>query len=65
MDTHHLHVDEISIWSWIAASVFALIAVCALLLGAQSQTGLSSVHAPSLPLTEPALLPQAIADPRL
>jgi hypothetical protein len=64
MDTRH--VDEISVWSWVAASAFALIALAAMILATQDKmtvaTGLSS---PSLPLSEPALVPpQRIADPR-
>jgi hypothetical protein len=65
MDTRHAHVDEISVWSWVAASAFALIALAAMMILATHDkmrlaTQLSS---PSLPLAQPALLPPAPMDP--
>jgi hypothetical protein len=65
MDTHHVHVDEISVWSWVAVAAFALIAVAAIILATHDKmtvaTGLSS---PSLPFSQPALLPPEMIDPR-
>jgi hypothetical protein len=64
MDTPHPHVDEISVWSWIAAWVFAVIALAAMLFSIQGEmriTGLGS----ALPFAHSVLLPsQAPADPR-
>jgi hypothetical protein len=64
MDTHHVHVDEISVWAWVAAAAFALIALAAVILVSHDKmtvaTGLSS---PSLPVTAPALVrPEMMAD---
>jgi hypothetical protein len=60
MHTHH--VDEISVWSWIAAWVFALIALAAILFGPQPYMKVG-FNAP--PISEPALVPPpAIPDPR-
>jgi hypothetical protein len=67
MDTrHHVHVDEISVWSWVAASVFALIALAAMILATHDNMRVATeISSPSLPLTQPALLPpEMIADPR-
>jgi uncharacterized membrane protein len=59
---HHLHVDEISVWSWVAAAAFALIALAAIMLGMHQNMQVAS-QTPALPLTEPALLsPHAPAD---
>jgi hypothetical protein len=60
MDTRHVHVDEISVWSWVAASVFALIALAAMILATHdNMTVARGLSSPSLPLTQPALLPPA------
>ena len=32
MDAQHVHVDEISVWSWVAAAAFALIALAAVVV---------------------------------
>jgi uncharacterized membrane protein len=52
---HHLHVDEISVWSWVAAAAFALIALAAIMLGLHQNMQVAS-QTPALLLTEPALL---------
>jgi hypothetical protein len=65
MDTHVHHVDEISVWSWVAAAAFALIAIAAIILATQDKiTVATSISNPSLPLTQPALLPPDLTDPR-
>jgi hypothetical protein len=66
MDTRHTHVDEISVWSWVAASVFALIAVAAMILATHDKMTLATgLNSPSLPFAEPALVPpELVADPR-
>jgi hypothetical protein len=66
MDTRHAHVDEISVWSWVAASVFALIALAAMILATHDKmTVATGLNGPALPFAEPALLPPTrIADPR-
>ena len=52
---HHLHVDEISVWSWVAAAAFALIALAAVIFGLSQHMQMAS-KSPALPPTEPALL---------
>jgi uncharacterized membrane protein len=62
LDTHHLHVDEVSVWSWVAAAAFALIALAAIMFGLHQNMQMAS-ESPALPLTQPALLaPQAPPD---
>jgi hypothetical protein len=65
MDTRHVHVDEINIWAWVAASAFALIALAAMILATHDKTTVATgLNSPSLPFAEPALTPPAmIADP--
>jgi uncharacterized membrane protein len=61
-DIHHLHVDEISVWSWVAAAAFALIALAAIMFGLHQNMQMAS-ESPALPLTQPALVsPHAPAD---
>jgi hypothetical protein len=65
MDTHDVHVDEISVWSWVAAAAFALIALAAVLVATHDNMRLTGLSGPALPFAGPALLPpEAIADPR-
>ena len=61
MDTRHIHVDEISVWSWIAASAFVLIVLRVFLLGTGENV---RVATPVLPLNAPAVVPpEVVADP--
>jgi len=66
MDSHHVHhVDEISVWSWVAATAFALIAITAIVLATQNKINVATgIANPSLPLTAPALVPSDVLDPR-
>jgi hypothetical protein len=65
MDTHVHHVDEISVWSWVAAAAFALIAIAAIILATQDKiTVATGISNPSLPLTAPALRPSELLEPR-
>ncbi len=62
MDIRHVHVDEISVWSWIAASAFVLILLGAIFFATSEKV---RVATPVLPLTAPAVIPpDAVADPR-
>jgi len=66
MDTHHVHVDEISVWSWVAAAAFALIALTAIILATQDKiTVATGISNPALPFAQPALLPPDMIDPRV
>jgi hypothetical protein len=66
METHVHHVDEISVWSWVAAAALALIAVTCLVLATQDRmTVAMRMGNPALPFAQPALLPPEIADPRV
>ncbi len=47
MDTRHIHVDEISVWSWIAASAFVLIVLGMVFLGPGANVRMAT---PVLPL---------------
>jgi hypothetical protein len=61
MDTRHVHIDEISVWSWVAASVFAIIALAAIILATHDKMKLASgLSAPALPFAEPALMPRGL-----
>jgi hypothetical protein len=61
MDRRHVHIDEISVWSWVAASVFAIIAFAAMILATQDKMQLASgLNAPALPFAEPALMPRGL-----
>jgi hypothetical protein len=66
MDSHHVHhLDEISVWSWVAAAAFGLIAIAAILMAAQDKiTVATGITNPSLPLMQPALMPSDIIEPR-
>jgi hypothetical protein len=66
METHVHHVDEISVWSWVAAAALALIAVTCLVLATQDRmTVAMRMGNPALPFAQPALLPPEIVDPRV
>jgi uncharacterized membrane protein len=52
---HHLQVDEVSVWSWVAAAAFGLIALAAIVFGIHQNTPTMASKSP-VPLTEPALL---------
>ena len=61
MDTRHVHIDEISVWSCVAASVFAMIALAAMFLATHDNMKLASgLSAPALPFAEPALTPRGL-----
>jgi hypothetical protein len=61
MDTRHVHVDEISVWSWVAASAFVLIALAAMVLATHDKMTIAAeLSSPSLPLTHPAVLTPAM-----
>jgi hypothetical protein len=65
MDAQHVHVDEISVWSWVAAVAFALIALAAVVVATHDNMRVTGLRGLALPFAEPALLsPEAIADPR-
>jgi hypothetical protein len=65
MDSHMHHVDEISVWSWVAATAFALIAITAIVLATQNKINVATgIANPSLPLAAPALIPSDVLDPR-
>jgi hypothetical protein len=66
MDSHYVHhVDEISVWSWVATAAFALIAVTAIVLATHDKINVASgTTNPSLPLTTPAVIPSDVLDPR-
>jgi hypothetical protein len=65
MDTHH-HIDEISVWYWVAALVFVMLALTAAFVATHDNVRLArETTAPALPFAEPALVsPPTIADPR-
>jgi hypothetical protein len=66
MDTHVHHVDEISVWSWVAAAAFALIALTAIILATQDKiTVATRLSDPAPPFAQPALLPPEMIDPRV
>jgi hypothetical protein len=59
---HYLHVDEISVWSWVSAAAFALIALAAIIFGLSQNMQMASKSS-ALPPTVPAVLsPHAPAD---
>jgi hypothetical protein len=61
MDTRHIHVDEISVWSWIAASAFVLIVLGMIFLGPAANVRMAT---PVLPLAAPAVVPpEVVAEP--
>jgi hypothetical protein len=66
MHSHHVHhVDEISVWSWVSAAAFALIAITAIVLATQNKIDVvTGITNPSLPLTAPALMPSEVPEPR-
>jgi hypothetical protein len=63
MSTHVLHVDEISVWSWVAIAVFAWVLVALLLLAPHASTRMAG---PLLPFADPTLVaPEIVAEPRV
>jgi hypothetical protein len=63
MQAHH--VDEISVWTWVATLAFVLIAVAAIFVGTQENLRVATgVNGSGLPMVEPGLLPPTVADPR-
>ena len=65
MEAHHGHLDEISVWTWVATLAFILIAATAVLIGTHDNLRVAKdVTGPSLPLVQPALLPPSPVDPR-
>jgi hypothetical protein len=65
MDTRHVHVDEISVWSWVAAAAFALIALAAVLMATHENMRVTGLSSPALPFAGPALQPaETTADSR-
>ena len=54
-----MHVDEISVWSWVAASVFAMIALAAAIIPTQDKMNPSG--APEMPFAQPAIVQPALA----
>jgi hypothetical protein len=57
METRYLHVDEISVWSWVAAAAFALIALAAVLMATHENMRVTGLSTPALPFAQPAMLP--------
>jgi len=53
-----MHVDEISVWSWMAASAFAMIALAAAIVATQDK--MNPPSAPEMPFAQPALVPPAL-----
>jgi len=49
-----MHVDEISVWSWVAASAFAMTALAA------AQDKMNPSGAPEMPFAQPAIVPPAL-----
>jgi hypothetical protein len=63
MSTHAVHVDEISVWSWVAIAVFAWLLVALLLLAPHDVT---RVAGPMPQFADPALIaPEIAAEPRV
>jgi hypothetical protein len=62
MEAHHGHLDEISVWTWVATLAFILIALTAVLIGTHSRVA-KDVTGPALLLIQPALLPPSPVDP--
>jgi hypothetical protein len=57
-----MHVDEITVWSWVAASVFAMIALVAVIVATQDKMMLPyAPGAPVPPFAQPAFGPPALA----
>jgi hypothetical protein len=57
-----VHVDEISVWSWVAVAVFAWVLVALLLLAPRNMTHIAG---PMAPFADPALVaPEIAAEPR-
>jgi hypothetical protein len=53
-----MHVDEISVWSWVAASAFAMTALAAAIIATQDKMNPSG--APEMPFAQPAIVPPAL-----
>jgi hypothetical protein len=65
METHHGHVDEISVWTWVATLAFILIALAAILMGTHDNLRVARDAGPAVPLVQPGLLPpNGMADAR-
>jgi hypothetical protein len=63
MSTHAVHVDEISVWSWMAITVFAWVLVVLLLFAPHNMTRLAG---PMPPFADPTLAaPEIAPDPRV
>ena len=57
-----VHVDEISVWSWVAVAVFSWVLVALLLLAPHNMTHMAG---PMAPFADPALVaPEIAAEPR-
>jgi hypothetical protein len=64
MEAHHGHLDEISVWTWVATLAFILIALTAVLIGTHDNSRVAKdVTGPALLLIQPALLPPSPVDP--
>jgi hypothetical protein len=62
MNTQPLHVDEISVWSWVAIAVFAWVLVVLLLLAPRNPAHMAG---PITPFADPSLVaPQLSGEPR-
>ena len=46
METRHVHVDEISVWSWVAVAAFALIALAAVIVATHDNMRLTALSGP-------------------
>ncbi len=63
MSTHTGHVDEISVWSWVAMAVFAWVLVALLLLAPHH---LTRVAGPVPSFADPTLVaPEITVEPRV
>jgi hypothetical protein len=58
MSTHAVHVDEISVWSWVAIAVFAWLLVALLLLAPHDVTRVAG------PMPQ-FVAPEIAAEPRV
>ena len=61
MNARRLHVDEISVWAWVATLAFFLTALAAATLTIHDKSNIAStIVIPVLPFTAPAVLPQGL-----
>ena len=67
MPVRQIHVDEITAWTWIAAAIFVVLAVAAVLSMQNGPTQVADNLALSVPpIAQPMHVPpEAIADPNL